>query len=187
MKYANQAIAAEPEDWQGYHARGKIHAAIKRHDDALKDLQHVKTLTSNVLPDPYLLAGEVYYAMSRFADGKQEYLKALDIHPANLEARLGVAQFSMLTENYIAALLEYDKINKEYPGTPPVLTATGRAYGQLKKYDKAMEQYLDAIDKWQQLGFTPPEEAYLEAAPMASQHLRKPELAILLFTQYLLH
>lgn len=195
MQYANRAVEAKPEDWSAYLARARVNLAVKRYDDALADVAKAKQLSRNVLPGPYLLAGEVFYARGAQAHGsradldhgKQEFREALHIHPANLEARLGVARFSMLTKNYLSALLEYSRINEDHPGTPPVLAAMGRAYAQLSKYDRAMPQYLEAIRRWGQFNQIPPEAVYLEAATVASEHLHKTELSIVLYTRYLLH
>ena len=111
-------------------------------------------------------------------DGKQEYLKALELHPSDLAARMGMAQFSMLTESYVKTFLEYDKINQDYPGTPPVLMAIGRVQNKLNKFDKAVEAFQQAIEKWEQFRLTPPEEAYLEATRIAARQLRNTDLAI---------
>jgi tetratricopeptide (TPR) repeat protein/S1-C subfamily serine protease len=181
LSYADRAVSAHPDDWQAYETRARVHLAAKRFDNALSDLARAKQLSRDVVPTPYLLAGEAYFGMQRYQEGKREYQRAIEIHPANLEARMGMGRFFTLTGNPLGALLEYDKLNRERPGIPMVLAAIAEAYTQVKKPDKGLEFYLEAIDRARKLGTLPAAKVYLQAGRVAAQ-LEKELLAVKLYT-----
>ncbi|MFQ5913614.1 MAG: trypsin-like peptidase domain-containing protein [Nitrospinota bacterium] len=186
VKYADRAVEAEPTDWRVYVARANINLSSRRHEEALKDLEKAKQQSREVLPQPYILAGRALFAMGRLEDGRRDFLKALELQPSNLEARMELAQYHMLKKNYVAALLEYDKLNTERPNTPHVMVGMARAYVGLKKFQKAALSYHDSITWSNKLGLMPAEEALVERARITHRQLKKAKLAVKFYADYLL-
>lgn len=165
---ADRTVAAHPDDADAYETRARVRLEAKRYQQALADLDRAKELTRKAIPTPYLLAGEIHYAMKKYAHGRLEFEQAARIHPASLEARMGIARYYTLTDNKVAALLEYDKIQRDMPGRPNVLAALARAYQAMNKPDRALESYVQAIVRAQKLGLVPEPETYLEGAAVAA-------------------
>jgi S1-C subfamily serine protease/Tfp pilus assembly protein PilF len=180
--YADRAVAAHPTDADALQVRALVFLAAKSYERALADLSKAKQLTQKVVPAPYLLAGETYYAMQRHDEGRREFEQASDIHPSNLPARLGVARYYTLTSQPVAALLEYSKIDRAQPGHPTVLAAIGRSYLAVDAPDKALASFLEAIDRARKLATLPTPDVYLGGAAAAqSAKVDKAGTAIALY------
>jgi S1-C subfamily serine protease/tetratricopeptide (TPR) repeat protein len=180
--FADRAVAADPTDAEVYTTRALVNLGANAYDKALTDLGKAKQLTQKSVPAPYLLAGETYYAMKRYTEGRQEFEQAIKIQPTSLQAVMGTARYYTLTDQPVAALLEYSKIDRAMPGRPAVLAALGRAYDAVGKPDNALESYLSAIERSQKLALLPEPSVYLGGARAAqSQKVGKPGLAINLY------
>jgi tetratricopeptide (TPR) repeat protein len=185
VRYADQAVDAEPDDWESWLHRAQINHEIGRDTQALDDLKHAEDLSLGVTPEPLLLSGEVNYALKKFEKGREAYRRALEIHPASADAKMGLARYYTLTGDHTSALLEYDKINREYPNNPLILGATARAYEAVEDHKKAVETYQSAIEQWTRHRLLPPEADYLEAAAIALEKLGWKGPAFRLYKQYL--
>ncbi|PLY11859.1 MAG: hypothetical protein C0631_18550 [Sedimenticola sp.] len=184
--YADRLVAAHPKESEAYEMRARVFLVTRSFDQALVDLEKAKQLTQKVIPSPYLLAGETYYSMKHYGEGKREFEEALRIQPDSLDARLGIARYYQSTDKLVGALLEYNKINDDMPGYPAVLSALGDAYQALAKPDKALESYLQSIERSQKLGNLPQPATYLKAAQSAqSKQVENPDRALLLYLQML--
>ena len=180
--YVARAAKAHPNDPDAYETSALVNLGAKQYQRALADLDKAKQLTQRVLPSPYLLAGEVYYAMKHYGEGRKEFEEAVRIHPANLQAHNGIARYYSLTDQPVQALLEYGKIEREMPGHPQVLQALADAYQAIAKPDKALESYISAIDRAQKLGMRPAAESYVGGAQAAlSKGVNKPGTALALY------
>lgn len=179
MAFADRAVSAYPGDPDVYEARALILLANENYDRALSDLNRAKQLNQDMVASPYLRAGETYYAMQRYEDGRREFEQAVQIHPANLLARLGVAHYYTLTGQPVAALLEYNRINNDIPGRPIVLALTGQAYMSMSRPDKALDSFTAAIDRSQKLNQLPAAELYSGAAEAAlTEKVNNPAMAV---------
>jgi tetratricopeptide (TPR) repeat protein len=182
MAFANRAVSAYPGDPDVYEARALLLLARESYDRALSDLNRAKQLNQDMVASPYIRAGETYYAMQRYEDGRREFERAVQIHPANLLARLGVAHYFTLTGQPVAALLEYNKINNDLPGRPIVLALTGRSYMGMSRPDKALDNFIAAIDRSRKLNQLPAAEFYTSAAEAAlSTKVDNPVMAVNLY------
>lgn len=180
--YAARAVQAHADDPDAYETQALVNLAARDYQRALADLDQAKQLTQRVIPSPYLLAGEVYYAMKHYGEGRKAFEEALGIHPANLQARIGIARYYGLTDQPIKALLEYGSIEREMPGHPEVLQAMADTYLAIAKPDKALDSYVAAIDRAQKLGMRPTPESYLGGARAAlSEGVDQPATALTLY------
>ncbi len=159
---AERSVKAHPKIWRTHFARGQLLLKLGRYDQALRAANTAKDLVHNVLAEPCILAGRIYYSKGDFDNGRREFAQASDIHPTNLAARFGIGEYFEHKENYMSALLEYGKLKQEFTNNPLVMARMGRCFKALKRWDKAVESYSSALDRAKELGVTPPEDVYFD-------------------------
>lgn len=159
---AERAVRAHPKIWRTHYAKGQLLLALGRYDEALRVAGTAQKLVQGVLAEPTILAGQIYYAKGDLDAGRRQFEKASQIHQTNLTARFGVAEYFERKQNYMSALLEYGKLEQEFPNNPLVMARVGRCYRELKRWDKAIEHYSSALERAKELGGTPEEEVYFE-------------------------
>jgi len=71
--YIEQAVAVKPKNYQGYLQRGRIYLAIERYAEAMEDAKQAQTLTHGMVPEPWVLAGQICYAQSKLDEGKKTF------------------------------------------------------------------------------------------------------------------
>ncbi len=182
---AGKAVENSPGNWMAYHNRARLNWVMKRNEEALKDIEEAKIKSQNVLPQPYLLSAQILYSMNRLDDGKKEYLKALEIHPDNIEARLGMAQYHVLKKNDVSALIEFDSIQKQYPSHPILLQNMASCYRRMGKADKAVELFIQSINRYQEFGITGPDALYFDLAQTIEEDKNDFKSSILYYTLYI--
>lgn len=179
LAFADRAVSIYPADSDVYESRALILLANEFFDRALSDLDRAKQLNQDMVASPYIRAGEIYYAMRRYQEGLREFERAVQIHPTNLLARLGLAHFHTLTGQPVAALLEYNKINMDTPGRPVVLALIGRTYMSISRPDRALDSFRAAIERAQKLNQQPAAELFSGAAEAAlTKKVDNPAMAV---------
>ena len=168
LKYANQAVETDKADWEVYFKRANINFLLERYEEALKDVQSAKKYSKNILPHPFLLEGVIYYQEKKFDQGKKSYEKASQLNPLDANARIGIAEYYSLKKDYHKALLELEKIEKDFPGLPVIKAKQAYLYGKTNQSDKAKTLYSYVLDKWQKYYRMPaPESVYKNACMFA--------------------
>ncbi len=185
IQYADRAVAAHPDSWQAYHERAAIYYRMKRYAEALADEAKAKASSRNVVPDPYLLAGQVLYDQGKLAEGREEFLQASRIHPKSLEARLGLARFYELEKNYESALLEYGRMEPDFPDNPYVMGRMASCYAKLRRNGDAVAGFEKAIDRFDRLGLLPTEDILIENGQILAEAMRRLDDAIVAYARYL--
>jgi len=185
IQYADRAVAAHPDSWQAHHGRAAIYHRMKRYAEALDDETKAKACSRNVVPDPYLLAGQALYDQGKLAEGREEFLQASRIHPKSLEARLGLARYYELDKNYESALLEYGRMEPDFPDNPYVMGRAASCYAKLRRNGEAVAEFDKAISRFDRLGLLPSEDILIENGQILAEALRRLDDAILAYARYL--
>lgn len=184
--FADRAIGAAPESFQPYVIRARIALEQKRWNDALRFADRGKAVSHDVVPDAYVVAGMTHYAAGNLEAGRGDYVKASTIHPANLDARLGVAQYFVLKQQTDEAMREFQRILSDFPDNPLVYARMGDHLYSIKRFEQAV-QYLDrSIGRYVKLGETPAEELFVELGS-ALEQMNKTEDAIHVYVAGLSH
>jgi S1-C subfamily serine protease/tetratricopeptide (TPR) repeat protein len=184
--FADRAIAAAPESYQPYVIRARVALDQQRWDEALRFADRGKAVSYDVVPDAYLVAGMTHYAAGNFPAGRSEYVKASAIHPSNLDARLGVAQYFVLGRQTDAALGEFERILTDFPENPRVYAEIGDYLFNIKRFDEAVQYLKTSIGRYVSLGETPAEELFVELGS-ALEQLKRTEDAIHAYVAGLSH
>jgi len=174
---ADQAVQANPESWKAHLVRAEVAFAQKQYEAALQSTEKAKAFSGGAQPEPYLVAGKAYYAQNSPEAGRKEYAAAARIRPANLEARLGVAQYHELKHNPAAAVAGYTAILDDFRDNPVVLARIAACYYDAAQYAKAYPAALNALRRFAKLGLAAPEPLFLQAAKMALDN-KKDDTAI---------
>jgi len=184
--FADRAIGAAPESFQPYVIRARIALEQKRWDEALRFADRGKAVSHDVVPDAYVVAGMTQYAAGNLEAGRRDYVKASTIHPASLDARLGVAQYFVLKQQADEAMGEFQRILADFPDNPLVYARMGDHLYGIKRFEQAA-QYLDrSIGRYVRLGETPAEELFVGLGS-ALEQLKLTEEAIRAYVAGLSH
>lgn len=184
-QYADRAVQAHPKLWRTHYNRAQLHLTLGRYDDALRSANTAKSLARGVLAEPSILAGQILYAKGDLDAGRREFEAAARIHPTNLAARFGVGEYFERQENYASALLEYGKLEAEFPNHPILMGRIARCYKQMRRWDKAWSQYVATVNRFIELGASPTEEIYFDIGYIAWNVQRDKSLAIPFYADYL--
>ncbi len=163
-KYAAAALKTHPRRWDALMVSARTAFARKKYAQAIGFLDRAKKISRDILPDPYILAGEIAYARGWFEEGKKEFEKAARIQPTNLPARMGAARFYFHKEAWDEALAELRKIKGVFPSRPEPVHRIAYCLMKQEKTDQALNTYMDAESMFKKGGIAPPEEFYLEMA-----------------------
>ena len=90
------------------------------------------------------LLGDAYTQMRDPARAEQAYRKAVELEPAEVSHRRGLAQALMAEEKYPAALEQYNKLTELEPDDPENYLRLAQIYRQLRQLDRAEESLLHA-------------------------------------------
>ncbi len=90
------------------------------------------------------LLGDAYTQMRDPAQAEQAYRKAVELEPAEVSHRRGLAQALMAEEKYPAALEQYNKLTELEPDDPENYLRMAQIYRQLRQLDRAEENLLHA-------------------------------------------
>ncbi len=90
------------------------------------------------------LLGDAYTQMRDPAQAEQAYRKAVELEPAEVSHRRGLAQALMAGEKYPAALEQYNKLTELEPDDPENYLRLAQIYRQLRQLDRAEENLLHA-------------------------------------------
>ncbi len=168
LRYAEKLTQLAPDEPAGLLLEADLNVRFKRWEPALAAAKRLQALAGNALPQPYLTEGRALYELGRVEEGKQAYAKALSIHPANLEARMGLARYDELKKDYIGALLKYDALEQELPRAPVVQAAIARCHAA-RADAKAFAYYVKAINLWHKYNLPADGEMLIEAAAFADK------------------
>ncbi len=78
-----------------------------------------------------LRVAQLHHAAARLGDAALIYRKVLEVDPAHVDARQGLADVQLATGDFAAALAGYDALLAEHPDHPPVLANRGLALHRL--------------------------------------------------------
>lgn len=154
--YADRGIKASPEDWQAQQMRGRVALAEKEHGLAIQCAARAKELSGSALPEPFLLAGKAHYENKDYDAGRTEFQAAVRLHPASLEAHLGVASYHDLQGRTEEAVAAYRQVLEDFPRNPVVLSAIGKVLYAAKRYPEATREYDAALQRFEEMGQAPP-------------------------------
>ncbi len=163
-KYSAQAVKAHPRRWDALMIAARTAFEEKKYGEAIAFLDRAKKISRDILPDPYILAGEIAYSREWYEEGKKEFEEAARIQPSNLPARMGVARFYLEMKSWDKALAELRKVKGEFPSRPEPVHKIAYCLMQQKKVDEALNTYMDAESMFKKGGIIPPAEFFLEMA-----------------------
>jgi tetratricopeptide (TPR) repeat protein len=184
--FADRAIVAAPGSFQPYVIRARIALEQERWDEALRFADRGKAASHDVVPDAYVIAGLAQYGAGNLDGGRRDYVKASAIHPSNLDARLGVAQYFVLKQQSTEAMGEFQKILADFPDNPLVYARMGDHLYAMKRFEQAAQYLGRSIARYVKLGETPAEELFVELGS-ALEQLEKAEDAISVYIAGLSH
>ncbi len=125
-RYARRAAEAHPESWRAWLVLAGIDEARGRGDDALRHARRAAAAIGDIDPEPHLLAGRVHHARGEAEAGLREFRRALELHPGNLLARLGEAEYHEHAKQPDQALGAYARILTDFPENPLVYARMAR-------------------------------------------------------------
>ncbi len=163
-KFSAMAVKAHPRRWDALMVAARTAFAEKKYGRAIGFLDRAKKISRDILPDPYILAGEIAYSRGWLEEGKKEFMEAARIQPSNLAARMGVARFYIEKEAWDEALAELRKVKGEFPSRPEPVHKIAYCLMQKKETDRALNTYMDAESMFKKGGVSPPQEFFLEMA-----------------------
>ncbi|MHC4548456.1 MAG: trypsin-like peptidase domain-containing protein [Planctomycetota bacterium] len=160
VPFADRAIEAEPDNWEGYFVRARCALARKQYAEAVRYANKSKELTGRTFVHPYVMAGMAHYANGLLDAGRAEYTEAVRIHPADLQSRLGVARYHDLKKETDAAVAAYRRILEDFPDNPVVYWRIGNSFYEAKRYKDAVQNLSSSYQQYRRLGETPPEDLF---------------------------
>ncbi|MHC4954666.1 MAG: tetratricopeptide repeat protein [Planctomycetota bacterium] len=159
--YAERAVKADPDNWEGYMMRGRCALVQKNYDAAVTAAGEAKKKSGNLIVAPYGLAGDAYYAKGAHKAGRREYDQAVKLEPYDLYSRLGRAQYHELEKNPDDAVAEYQEILKDFPGNPVILYRAALAYYYTQRFKDALPFFNQALDRYNTLNEKTPEDLFI--------------------------
>ena len=162
--FAKEAVRTHPRRWDALMVAARTAFALGKHKEALGYLDRAKKISRDILPDPYILAGEVAYSRGWFEEGKKEFDEAARIQPGNLAARMGVVRFHMARKAWDDALAELEKVKGRFPGRPEPVHRIAQCLLEKKDLEKALNRFMDAESMFKKAGISPPMDFFPQMA-----------------------
>ncbi|WP_338769319.1 XrtA/PEP-CTERM system TPR-repeat protein PrsT [Massilia sp. METH4] len=133
-----------PQNILAYHAQAQLAFAEGKYKQALDSVQVVLKVAPEHLPSQ-LLAGATHFALGSLPQAEQHLKKYVESDPRNVQAR------KMLASVYLGSSQPREALAQLAPfldtsTDPALINIGGRAYLNLKQYDKATATYRRAIE-----------------------------------------
>ncbi|MCG3177970.1 MAG: hypothetical protein BIFFINMI_00293 [Phycisphaerae bacterium] len=183
-KYADRAIAADPRDVMSQYVRAQVAYDRKDYRLALKHLDKAKEVVGDLSPEPYMLAGDIYFDTGDPVAGKKQYEQAAVIMPSNLDARMGTGRYYEMKKDPDAAVAAYKSVLDDFPDNPVVLGTIGNCLFAVKRYAEALPYFDKGFVRYGVMN-TPPDERLIMQFGQAATEVGKPDLAALMYSNYL--
>ena len=122
----NEALSIYPKNTAFYVMRASIYYENKQFNEAFKDTERVVSLGGYNYPDLYLLRGELLSIQDNFIQSAEEYRKAYDLNPSDID------------------------IIKDYSRSLNLIGKSEEAYGVLKDFEdkSSKDSYFEDVDFW---------------------------------------
>jgi serine/threonine-protein kinase len=128
-------VQARANRANAYLKLGKIEWAISDFSEAIRIMPAARYFNGR---------GNAYYSLGKYPEARQEYQEALKLNNRFLSAQVSLADTYFKEEDWKNAVKHYTKAISIKP-TFEVLRSRGFTYGCLKKFDKATEDFTEAI------------------------------------------
>ena len=90
--------------------------------------------------------GQQLAERQQYDKAAEEFSRALEIDPSQLDARLDLGDMMLKSERYPRARLQYEKAMAEFPQSPRPLQKMGNYYLALKRVEDAREMFHKALE-----------------------------------------
>jgi protein O-GlcNAc transferase len=140
LELARRAIAAAPEDPDGYNNLGLILARIGKPDVALA--QYDKAVELAPAHAAVLInRGNALWDLNRLEEAVVSYDRAIAVQPDNVEALYNRANAALALRHIHEALKDYGRVLAASPDFPGALYNRGVASAEVKQYDDALADF----------------------------------------------
>ncbi len=140
----NMALSRDTTLDLAYFKRGSVRFLMNRFDEALSDLRRAEKLNPK---DPLILnmKGKVYNGQQKYHDAIEEFSKAIKLAPAFIEPYEGRSLARFYVRDFEGTVNDCQKILNLRPNDINTYKNMGQAYREMKKYDKSLIAYTNAI------------------------------------------
>ncbi len=164
QKHATKAVESYPDRWDAHMVAARVSAARQQVEEAVAHLKEAKRASRDMVPDPYLFAGDFAYARGWLEAGKQEFDRAAALHPGSHDAQVGVADFLVHKRRWNEAIEAFRALRGQFPRSPLPLHRIAFCFKGQKRHDEALSYYLEAEEAFRKAGIVPPEGFFIEQA-----------------------
>lgn len=140
----NMALARDTTLDLAFFKRGSVRFLMNRFDEALSDLRRAEKLNPK---DPLILnmKGKVYNGQQKYHDAIEEFTKAITLAPAFIEPYEGRSLARFNVRDFEGTVNDCQKILNLRPNDINTYKNMGQAYREMKRYDKSLVAYTNAI------------------------------------------
>lgn len=141
------SIQANPHSARAHYNLAELYRIQGRFGDALGEFQKASEAKPDIdLDRMYAKIGTVYANELDFGNAARSFLRALEINPNLVVARLDLANLYARQSRYDEALKEYATILSLEPSRPDVYANLAQVYLKTSNYDRAIESGRKALD-----------------------------------------
>ncbi|MFB0546380.1 MAG: tetratricopeptide repeat protein [Anaerolineae bacterium] len=151
--YYRQATSLSPHNAQLFNEWGSVYYLMGQYDKALEKYQRSLSLDP-LFADTYVYLGDVYQALNQPDKALEAHLRAIELDPGSLSAQ---RLFSLPIPGFLESRLRFyinsgqiDRLIAALDQSPghdfSIRYTVGNAYLQQGKQDKALEEFLKAVE-----------------------------------------
>ena len=144
LELFNEAVALNPNDYQGYYGRGTTYRCLSKYDESLTDLNKAIQLNPNNAA-AYNDRGNAYSYLKQYDAAVADYNKSLQLNPNDAAAYNNRGNAYSYLKQYDAAITDYNKSLQLNPNDADAYYNRGLAYCELKQYQKAIADFTKYI------------------------------------------
>lgn len=161
---AASTVTAHPDLWTAHFLAAQAAAGNNRMEEALGHLDRAREVTRGIVPQVFILMGEIHYQQGKIAQGRAAYQSAVQLHPGNLGARIGLARSFELEKQWDQAIDAYQNLLGDFPRHYEVLYRIGLCQRNKGDLDAAVDAFLRAAQTMETAGEAASENFYFEYA-----------------------
>ncbi|MCP4253645.1 MAG: tetratricopeptide repeat protein, partial [Candidatus Scalindua sp.] len=145
IEHCNIALQIKNADVRVHNILGMAFLKKGMLGDAVAVFNKIIGINSDFVP-AYINLAKINMSTRKPAVAAILYNVALKINPDAVEARFGLGNSLALMGKHTEAIGEFEKIIKDHPDSINTFNSMARSYMALKKFDKAQESVMSALD-----------------------------------------
>lgn len=154
--YFKKAIVIKPDNYESYYLSAICKFELSNFNEALVDMDSIPLIYYESNSKAYHLRGKLYAELKQFIEAINDYSKALDDDPGNVEILGDRGKLFYSIGDNKRALKDYTELISEDPEIAAAYYIRGIIYVKLKEFNKACIDFKTAESK----GYQVPQNAF---------------------------